>query len=180
MRSASALSVQHALDFPEQLNFTTVSKEVYRFRRPRQRSRSESIDDEFRREASGLTNAVAASPEKIEAEWKPRVEALIEELSALQAGWDLAAALPIDREIMKHAKRLVAVLAAPGTPAPSVVPTINGTVQLEWHTLRCDAEVEVLADNEYQLFTMLVGEPAWEGTVEQEEAVVRLQQLIAE
>ena len=180
MRLASALSVQHAFDFPDRPNFATVSGEVFRPRRFLQRTSHDFREEKSAREPSGLTNTVAISPENIEAEWKSTVETLIEELGQLQAGWDLGVASPIDGEIIRNAKDLVARLAAPGTPPPSVVPTVNGTVQLEWHTIRYDAEVEILGPAQYQLFTMVVGTPAWEGTVEQDEAVDRLQRLVAE
>ncbi|MBI2359038.1 MAG: hypothetical protein HYV04_09070 [Deltaproteobacteria bacterium] len=142
------------------------------------RSRPVVYDLFFQEATSGLTNTVAENPDEVAADWKITIESLIDELSNLQAGWDGFAAPQIDTEIASSAKALASRLAVPGSPAPSVVPTINGTVQLEWHTLRYDAEVEIVEDGRYKVFTLPVAQAPWEAEVEVDEAVRRLIELL--
>ena len=117
----------------------------------------------------------------IEAElkWKSTVGAQLEALQSLESGWDSYRARVIDLRVIERTKTLADRLDRPGTPAPSVVPTVNGTVQLEWHTTSFDAEIETLDDGIFSLFVQRVGEPLWEGTVDEDEAVTRLMTVLA-
>lgn len=126
-----------------------------------------------------LTSRVADVPEQLQADWKPTVESQIGELITLDANWDSYGAPRIDAAVIVDAKVLASRLARPGAPAPSVVPTVNGTVQLEWHTRAFDAEIEIMAPNRYFVFTRQVeGEP-WEGETTVNEALQRLQGLFS-
>ena len=118
---------------------------------------------------------------RIEAElrWKSTVGAQLKALQSLESGWDSYHARVIDLCVIKRTKTLVDRLARPGVPVPSVVPTVNGTVQLEWHTTSFDAEIETLDESVFSLFIQQVGEPLWEGTVNEDEAVTRLITVLA-
>ena len=118
---------------------------------------------------------------RIEAElrWKSTVDAQLEALQSLESGWDSYHARVIDLRVIERTKTLADRLARPGAPVPSVVPTVNGTVQLEWHTTSFDAEIETLDEGFFSLFVQPVGEPLWEGTVNEDEAVTRLMMVLA-
>ena len=118
---------------------------------------------------------------RIEAElrWKSTVGAQLKALQSLESGWDSYHARVIDLCVIERTKTLVDRLARPGVPVPSVVPTVNGTVQLEWHTTSFDAEIETLDERVFSLFVQQVGEPLWEGTVNEDEAVTRLITVLA-
>ena len=62
--------------------------------------------------------------------------------------------------------------------APAVVPTVNGTVQLEWHTRSVDAEIEAIDEVSFYLFVRPTSGVPWEGTVDEDEAVQRLEAVL--
>ena len=127
---------------------------------------------------SVLTSQINAGIEA-ELEWKSTVGAQLKALQSLESGWDSYHARVIDLRVIERTKTLADRLARPGTPAPSVVPTVNGTVQLEWHTTSFDAEIETLDEGRFSLFVQRVGEHLWEGTVDEDEAVTRLMTALA-
>lgn len=64
----------------------------------------------------------------------------IEKLLSLEYGWDSYGALPIDVKCAYTAMQLATRISGDDWPLPSVVPTVHGGVQLEWH-LGIDIEV---------------------------------------
>ena len=86
----------------------------------------------------------------------------------------------IEPGAIAEAKALAARLALRSVPVPSVVPTVNGTVQLEWHTSFCDAEVEILRTGRYFVFSQPVEGTPWEGETDQDEAVQRLKVVLSD
>lgn len=82
----------------------------------------------------------AASPRCI-AEAKPKLD----ELGLLKPDWDSYGAPAISSSARNAALRLLEELVLPSTPTPAVIPTSDGSVQLEWHTKGIDLEVRVLS-----------------------------------
>jgi hypothetical protein len=123
---------------------------------------------------SFLTSQVADPPELLQAEWRRAVETEIDGLASLPPNWDTYGAPVIEPSIIADARQLVVWIAAPGAPAPSVVPTVHGGVQLEWHTLKCDAELQILQPNLYHVFVHAEGVEPWEGETTRNEAVEKL------
>jgi hypothetical protein len=72
----------------------------------------------------------------------PTVKAL-GQLLRLSSGWDSYGACPINPYCVAQAIRLARDIMHQRTPAPTVVPTTSGGVQLEWHTRGVDLEIEV-------------------------------------
>jgi len=173
--TSCALSVEHELDLPFPKSLATAIDDAWLDFLSGSRL-AEPVSPLV--QSSGLTNTAAGTPESFEAEWKHTVESLIERLCELQPGWDSYLAVQIDPELITDAKALASRLAVPGVPAPSVVPTVNGTIQIEWHTLKCDAEIEILENRRYHVFTMPVAAQAWEGELPLEEAVDRVKQVL--
>jgi len=116
--------------------------------------------------------------DEAQAEWKKTVEELVDGLAALEPGWDSYAAPAIDPQVISETKLFVGQIATPGTPAPAVVPTVNGTIQLEWHTRSTDTEVEILEPGRYYVFASVVAEQPWEGEATHDEAITRIQQVL--
>lgn len=81
------------------------------------------------------------------------IEAITEicALGNLQANWDSYGALPIDRQCMVTAILLLLTTSRPKTPPPSVVPTVRGGVQLEWHRGGIDLEIEILSPSQIRV-----------------------------
>ncbi len=63
-------------------------------------------------------------------------------LLQLRAGWDTRGSPPIQVAYAKSALDVIFAVMRDNTPAPSVVPTSRGGVQIEWHTRGIDLEVE--------------------------------------
>lgn len=87
----------------------------------------------------------------------------IEALMALGADWDSYGGYPLRPGAALHAVQLLAAILANDVPAPSVVPTSTGGVQLEWHESGADLEMEVNPDRSVEVFLQLPNERTWEG-----------------
>jgi hypothetical protein len=70
-------------------------------------------------------------------------------LLTLPAGWDSYGARAPDPSCVLAAWRLLAAVMRDHIPAPTVVPTVRGGVQLEWHRNGADLEIEVVAPREF-------------------------------
>lgn len=70
------------------------------------------------------------------------------ELLQLPEGWNSYEAKPVSTEAARAAIAFLAkaASAAPNLPAPAVVPTVPGGIQLEWHRQGMDLEVEFRRD----------------------------------
>jgi hypothetical protein len=64
-------------------------------------------------------------------------------LSSLPSGWNSYRAKPIGPDVIQAAVRLVSNLLKANTPAPQVVPRVQGGIQLEWHLKNIDIEVYI-------------------------------------
>ncbi len=83
--------------------------------------------------------------------WLPQTVQDMAGLSRLQDGWNSYGGKRIQaRAIEKMLETLISILE-PNTPAPAVVPTSEGGVQVEWHLNGIDLEIEVtrMGDLEY-------------------------------
>lgn len=61
----------------------------------------------------------------------------------LERDWDSYGARPVHESIARAAGDLLLQLVRPSVPAPTVVPTPSGGIQLEWHTPSVDLEIEL-------------------------------------
>ena len=85
------------------------------------------------------------------------------ELLQLKPNWDSYGAQPVDSHCVAAALQLALDTLRDNTPAPSVVPTSRGGLQLEWHTRGLDLEVEFLSATRIcGLFEDRVGNEGWE------------------
>ncbi len=77
--------------------------------------------------------------------WIAAVDIEIKELLLLSEGWDGIAAYPVSTEAVDGARRLAARIchAVPGLRRPTVTPSIDGRVVLEWHTANCHIDFTV-------------------------------------
>lgn len=78
-----------------------------------------------------------------EPEWLVPTLQSLGEVLALPANWDSYGARRIGLSSIVSALELLCITMRPETPAPLVVPTTRGGLQLEWHTGGIDLEVEV-------------------------------------
>jgi len=80
--------------------------------------------------------------------WMQPTREALSELLDLKADWNSYGALPIQPEAVRHAMELLCLVMRPDAPAPQVVPTSCGGVQLEWHTGGFDIEVSIRPSGE--------------------------------
>ena|ERR1700761_2984814 len=73
--------------------------------------------------------------------WVEEVTTRFVELLALRDNWNSHGACAISRSNILAAGRFLAAVMKPSTPAPILVPTAGGGVQLEWHRAGFDVEV---------------------------------------
>lgn len=74
--------------------------------------------------------------------WVAPTKEAMRRLSLLRDNWDTYGDPRIDPAILHAASSMLQDLMRSETPAPSVVPTSRGGVQLEWHVKGIDLEVE--------------------------------------
>ena len=67
-------------------------------------------------------------------------------LSKLQQNWDSYGASPVSTQAITFAIQVMNEIMAERTPLPTIVPTADGGVQLEWHLAGIDLEVEVSSE----------------------------------
>jgi hypothetical protein len=85
----------------------------------------------------------------------PVLESFIErltELRSLPANWDSYGSLLINHKAAVNSVRLFCQIMYDETPAPQVVPTNSGNVQLEWHIHGIDLEIEICGDGSVHCF----------------------------
>ncbi len=93
---------------------------------------------------------------------EPTVRALVK-LLQLGPNWDTYGGSPMDPMCIAAALNLIFDTLPDDTPVPSVVPTSQGGLQLEWHTCGIDLEVEFLsATRVCGLFEDAVAGTSWE------------------
>lgn len=76
------------------------------------------------------------------ANWREYTEAAFAKLPT-EPDWDSYGGLPIDRKMIYSARFVLSQIMADDTPAPSVVPMSNGSVQFEWDIGGWGIEVEM-------------------------------------
>lgn len=92
----------------------------------------------------------------------------------LAPGWDSYSARPVARTHVNAALRILLLAMRHDSPAPTVVPTNRGGVQLEWHMGGIDLEIETLSTQR-----LLVSfEDATTGTEWEREVVSNLTPLV--
>jgi hypothetical protein len=77
-----------------------------------------------------------------------RVTKRLDELIRLGQGWDGYAGLPVSFVNATFALRMLESICDPRSPVPQIVPGSSGDLQVEWHTLRGDVELDVRAPND--------------------------------
>ena len=99
-----------------------------------------------RRTASlALRMSPDATIEETSPPWIREVNRRLEHLRTLKQNWDGENAPPVSFECCIEALVFLLENAANETPAPQIVPTSKGGLQLEWHVGEVDLEIEFSA-----------------------------------
>lgn len=75
--------------------------------------------------------------------WVGAVRRSLEQLLELDDNWDGRGSRAVSPDTALFAFQLLTQTMPPSGVAPAIVPLGNGALQLEWHTLAADLEVEV-------------------------------------
>ena len=78
--------------------------------------------------------------------WLYRTMEAMQRLSRLPANWSSYGSRQIEDVAIISAARMLAKLLGPQGFAPTVMPTLHGGVQLEWHRSGSDVEIELSAE----------------------------------
>lgn len=93
--------------------------------------------------------------------WLGSAKNRLEELGTLPPDWNSYGAKPVSALARTAAYGLLRQLAGPNTPKPALVPTSDGSVQIEWHTRGIDLEIRVLSSTRISIcFEDLYGDVA--------------------
>ena len=78
--------------------------------------------------------------------WEHEALSQLASIVLLQKDWDSYGADPVEWARVQQAFGLLHSVMDNRTPPPVLVPMTNGSIQLEWHVLDIDLEVELLSD----------------------------------
>jgi len=84
--------------------------------------------------------------------WLMQTLKSLAKLLNLPPNWDSYGALPIDSGCAEFALSILIQIMGDPTPPPSIVPTVSGGVQLEWHMKGIDLEIEVSSPTQGQYY----------------------------
>lgn len=87
-----------------------------------------------------------------ESEWAKPLFQSLSELLMLSKNWDSYGANRIDPSLVSNSITLLLLIIDKDVPRPSVVPTSDGGIQLEWHTRGIDMEISVELKDKFNLF----------------------------
>jgi hypothetical protein len=91
--------------------------------------------------------------------WLDRAGVRLYQFGKLPENWDSYGAKPVSAAARNAAFHLLGGLSSPSTPEPILVPTSDGSVQIEWHTGGIDLEVRILSSTRISIaFEDLTGE----------------------
>jgi hypothetical protein len=86
-------------------------------------------------------------------------------LTGLPANWDSHGARPINGVNVTEALKLLRKVMLRRTPLPSLVPTPDGSLQLEWHENGVDLEIRIASDGAHHVSVEDEHSVDWEGPV---------------
>lgn len=78
--------------------------------------------------------------------WAPRTLRALNRILQVQRATRSAQRTPLDPSVSVSALRVLALIMSDTTPAPAVVPTFDGGLQLEWHQGGTDLELSIEPD----------------------------------
>ena len=88
-------------------------------------------------------------------------------LMKLSDNWDSYGAKKVDPDTAYYAVQILQQIARPDVPGPSIVPTVRGFLQFEWHINGVDLEFEVISPTEINVsYENAVTGDEWERTLD--------------
>lgn len=134
-----------------------------------------TLADDFEHETSSIRQTVKQKGSSVvsiskgsKPKWLTPTDNLLLAIVALNDNWDSYGAKRISDRVAGAVYDLLWNIMQKTTPAPQVVPSAKGSIQLEWHLGGVDLEIEVesLAISRVFFEDALNEEPAWEGDID--------------
>jgi len=102
----------------------------------------------FRDNSSQYQGGVVKQPYRltiteVDGVWRNAVLRRLGELIQLPLGWDGYEGIPVSLPNAYFAVRMLEAVCRINTPPPQIVPLSDGGLQIEWHTLKEDIEIQV-------------------------------------
>lgn len=101
-----------------------------------------SFRDRRKAESNSVIRADATLSEQRPA-WLDVVARTCASFVDLESNWDSYGGRPVHESVARATSDLLQRLARASSPAPTVVPTARGGIQLEWHTPSVDLEIAI-------------------------------------
>jgi hypothetical protein len=102
------------------------------------------------------------------AKWLKQTNNLLYSIIGLDNNWDSYGAKRISSKVAEAVSDLLCDIMQRTTPAPQIVPSANGSMQLEWHLKGIDLEIEVKSFSKFHVFFEDAQniELPWEGDID--------------
>lgn len=84
-------------------------------------------------------------------DWLPATIQRLNQLLMLHDDWDSEGARKIELTAVTMALQLIILAANIGAPQPTIGPTVEGELQVEWHMGNIDLEIETLASGRFDV-----------------------------
>lgn len=117
----------------------TASQSISAFTKEPQRVSSRDIIKFHNSQKIRLTDPVRS--------WRDAVVSKLNELVALERGWDGYQAGPVSFENASFALRMLEACCGVDAPMPQIVPGVVGDLQVEWHIGNTDIELDIRGPN---------------------------------
>jgi len=101
-----------------------------------------SFRDLRKAESNSVLRAEATLSEQRPA-WLDAVARKCASFVDLENNWDSYGGRPVHESVAQATSELLLKLARASSPAPTVVPTARGGIQLEWHTASVELEIDI-------------------------------------
>lgn len=85
-------------------------------------------------------------------DWVEKLNARLQELISLNVGWDGYQGQPVQYANAVFAQKIIERVCGNNNIMPSLVPGASGDLQIEWHTLKGDIELDVLEPNSVRVY----------------------------
>ena len=124
-------------------------------------------DLNFDKDVKPYKNNVVTLSGKIIPEWYRKTAKSLYAILALGDNWDSYGANRFTQETAKAVDELLVNIMLAHSPAPQLVPSASGSIQLEWHLSGIDLEIEVesLSTSYVSFDDEQNEEKSWEGEI---------------
>lgn len=112
--------------------------------------------------------SVVSFTKPVTPKWLRQTNNLLYRIIGLDNNWDSYGAKRISSKVAEAVSDLLCDIMQKTTPAPQIVPSATGSIQLEWHLKGIDLEIEVKSFSKFHVFfeDAQNEELPWEGSID--------------